>query len=236
MGCPAAEALGGEHVELSLPPSLQRMPDSLKRIYLTANGSSRLSCSNAGGSCAASLRSAEDSAAGLGAGADGTGSRKEAASCGASWRSAEDSAAALDASGKGPSGAADRDAAGSSNGGGSSLSLYDELDADDIWGGGSSYGADARRPLWRRHEGLAGCWLLLALLAAATINLGVSAVGAGPPQQLQLCNKTPAMQPGAGLHSGCFASTCCSSARTWPPSFSARACALPPQSPALVSA
>lgn len=170
---PAPKALPGEHSKLSLPPALQRMPDSLKRIFLTANGSSRLDGS---GSCGASWRSAEDSAAGHGAGADGAGSKQGTASCSASWHSAEDSAAALGASGKGAAGIADKDAAGSSSGGdsgGSSLSLYDELDADDIWG--DPYGADAWRAPWRRHESLAGCWVLLAVLSAVAINLGVGA-------------------------------------------------------------
>lgn len=179
-----AEASPGRaHIELSLPPSLQRMPDSLKRIYLTANGSSKLDGSGRGfGSCGASWRSAEDSAAGLGAGAGGAGSRKDAASCGASWHSAEDSAAALGDDGKALAGATDKGAGNcGSDGGGScgssSLSLYDEVDAEDFWG--EPYGVDIWRRPWRRPEGLAGCWVLLALLAAVAINLGVRAAARG---------------------------------------------------------
>ncbi|KAL4434068.1 hypothetical protein ABPG75_000509 [Micractinium tetrahymenae] len=167
-------AHGGEHLELSLPHSLQRMPDSLKRIYLTANGSSRLSSSSKGGStCGASWRSADDSAAALGAGAGGRGSSTDAASCGVSWHSAEDSAAVLGATTAAGKAVPEGGKACSGSGGSSSLSLYDDLEEDDPWDDDRPYGADAWQAPWRRTEGLPGCWLLVALLAALAINVGV---------------------------------------------------------------
>ncbi|KAL4446817.1 hypothetical protein ABPG77_008061 [Micractinium sp. CCAP 211/92] len=196
------EAPDRAHVELSLPPSLQRMPKSLKRIYLTANGSSKLDGSGRGfGSCGASWRSGEDSAAALGAGAGGTGSRKDAASCGASWHSAEDSAAALGEGGKAPAGAATKGAAncgsdGVDSCGSSSLSLYDEVDAEDFWG--EPYGADTWRRPWRRPEGLAGCWVLLALLGAVAINLGVGISNSQKAAaRLPAASRTAASDPAA---------------------------------------